>query len=114
MTVKVNLKELTEALKHQREILETRLSNASENDPNKQPFNPDRTDLASTYQENHRNKLLLARTKEQLKAIDVALLRIKDNTYGKCETCGNQIATGRLEVMPTVVLCITCQQEKNK
>ena len=114
MTVKVNPKEITEALKLQREILETRLAGASESDPKNQPFNPDRTDLASTYQENHRNKLLLARTEEQLKAIDKTLLRIKDGTYGKCENCGNQIAAGRLEVMPTVALCITCQQEKNK
>lgn len=114
MTVKVNIKEITETLEHQRETLKKRLEGVSQSDPHGQPFNPDRTDLASAYQENHRNKLLIARTKKQLIAIDKALLRIEDGTFGKCDNCGNQIAAGRLEVMPTVALCITCQKEKNK
>ena len=73
MTVKVNLIGITEARQLQREILEARLAGASESEANNQPFNPDRMDLANIYQVNHRNKLLLARTIEQLKAIDKAL-----------------------------------------
>jgi RNA polymerase-binding transcription factor DksA len=96
MAVKVNLKEITETLKHQREILITRLEGASESDPNGKSFNPDRTDLARSYQESHRNKLLIARTEKQLIAIDKALLRIKDGTYSQCENCGSQIAIERL------------------
>ena len=114
MTVKVNLKEITKLLKEQHKTLVMRLKGASETDLLTQPINPDRTDLARSYQENLRKKLLLARTEEQLKAVDQALLRIKDGTYGKCDNCGNQIAIERLEIMPTVALCIKCQQDKSK
>ena len=114
MTAKVNLKDLTETLNQQRDTLVKRLEGAADSDSNGQPFNPDRTDLTSTYQEHQRNKLFLARTEDQLKAIDVALASIKEGTYGICQHCGNQIATGRLAVMPTVTRCITCQQRKNK
>jgi DnaK suppressor protein len=114
MTVKVNLQEITNLLRKQRETLFSRLKNTSETDPLLKPINPDRSDLARTFQEDQRKKLLLARTEEQLNAIDQALLRLDEGTYGKCENCGNQIAPERLEIMPTVALCITCQQEKKK
>lgn len=114
MTEEVNIQEIIKTLKNQRESVMMRLENASETDPFGKPMNPDRTDLARTFQENHRKKLLLARTEEQLKAIDQALLRIDEGTYGKCANCENKIATERLEIMPAVALCIKCQQEKNK
>jgi len=114
MTVKVNLKEIKKTLKKQRETLVARLKKTSETDPLVKPINPNRADLARTFQEDQRKKLLLARTEEQLNAIDQALLRLNEGTYGKCENCGNQIAPERLDIMPAVSLCISCQQEKNK
>jgi RNA polymerase-binding transcription factor DksA len=41
-----------------------------------------------------------------LAAIDGALGRIDDGTYGKCERCGNEIEPGRLEALPWATLCI--------
>ena len=41
-----------------------------------------------------------------LAAIDAALGRIDDGTYGKCERCGNEIEAGRLEALPWATLCI--------
>jgi RNA polymerase-binding protein DksA len=114
MTVKVNLQKITEKLKTQQKTLMKRMEGASDTDSLGKPLNPDRTDLARSYQENHRKKLLLARTEEQLQAIDRALLRLNEGTYGKCDNCGNQIETERLEIMPAVALCIKCQQEKNQ
>ena len=114
MTVEVNLQEITEILKNQRETLRMRLEGASEINALGKPINPDRSDLARTFQENHRQKLLLARTEVQLTAIDQALLRVDEGTYGKCDNCGGTIATERLAIMPAVALCITCQQDKNK
>lgn len=37
-----------------------------------------------------------------------ALLKIKQGIYGKCESCGKQIEEGRLKIMPTADLCLTC------
>lgn len=44
-----------------------------------------------------------------LKKIETALLRLNQGSYGKCEKCGRQIDQGRLKIMPTASLCISCQ-----
>jgi RNA polymerase-binding protein DksA len=41
-----------------------------------------------------------------LKAIDEALARIDDGTYGRCERCGAEIEGERLEALPWATLCI--------
>jgi DnaK suppressor protein len=43
-------------------------------------------------------------------AIDAALGRIEDGTYGKCVNCGAQIPVERLEAMPWATLCIDCKR----
>jgi RNA polymerase-binding transcription factor DksA len=45
-------------------------------------------------------------SQEVLRAIDGALKRIEDGTYGKCRVCGKDISEERLEAMPWVDLCI--------
>jgi DnaK suppressor protein len=44
--------------------------------------------------------------------IDEALLRIKDKTYGKCQECGKQISTARLEAVPHARFCIECKEKE--
>jgi DnaK suppressor protein len=41
-----------------------------------------------------------------LAAIDAALARIENGTYGRCERCGQQIEEKRLEALPYATLCI--------
>ncbi len=41
-----------------------------------------------------------------LTAIDAALGRIDDGTYGRCERCGEEIEEERLEALPWATLCI--------
>jgi RNA polymerase-binding protein DksA len=41
-----------------------------------------------------------------LAAIDAALGRIDDGTYGRCERCGKEIEEERLEALPWATLCI--------
>lgn len=41
-----------------------------------------------------------------LDAIDAALARIEDGTYGTCTECGREIAPERLEAHPWASLCI--------
>ena len=47
-------------------------------------------------------------------AIDAALLRIEDGTYGKCVNCGAQIPEERLEAMPWATLCIDCKRKEER
>lgn len=39
-----------------------------------------------------------------------ALHRIDAGTYGKCESCGQDIPGERLEAIPTARLCVRCKQ----
>lgn len=46
-----------------------------------------------------------------LGAIDRALQRIEDGTYGTCRRCGRPISEERLEALPHAELCIDCKRE---
>lgn len=49
-----------------------------------------------------------------LRAIDEALARIEDGTYGRCLSCGQPIAQERLEVVPYTRLCIECKRKEER
>ena len=53
---------------------------------------------------------LIQNGEEEVKAIDNALERIGDKTYGTCEECGTKIAKVRLAALPYVHNCIECQR----
>ena len=46
-----------------------------------------------------------------LAAIDAALKRIEEGTYGTCVSCGEQIRYERLEATPWAALCIDCKRK---
>jgi DnaK suppressor protein len=50
----------------------------------------------------------------ELHQIERALLRLKQGTYGNCESCGCKIPIGRLNALPYTTLCIACQREMEK
>ena len=74
----------------------------------------DTYDLASDERDREINFILNDREREKLIAIDEALLRIKEKTYGLCETCEGEIQLGRLKVLPFTRLCVKCQEENEK
>jgi DnaK suppressor protein len=45
-----------------------------------------------------------------LAAIDQALDRIEEGTFGTCARCGQPIAEARLEAMPYATKCIDCKR----
>jgi DnaK suppressor protein len=49
---------------------------------------------------------------DTLEDIKVALQKLDDGTYGRCEGCGGSIAEARLEAMPAARLCITCASKR--
>ncbi|MBC8553168.1 MAG: TraR/DksA C4-type zinc finger protein [Candidatus Brocadiales bacterium] len=53
---------------------------------------------------------LIQNGEEELKAIDNALERIGNKTYGSCEECGTKISKARLTALPYVSNCIECQR----
>jgi DnaK suppressor protein len=50
----------------------------------------------------------------ELSQIERALARLKQGTYGVCESCGAKIPVGRLNALPYTTLCIGCQREMEK
>ena len=74
----------------------------------------DTYDLASDERDREINFILNDREREKLHAIDEALQRIKDKTYGLCESCEVEIQLGRLKVLPFTRLCVKCQEETEK
>lgn len=50
----------------------------------------------------------------RLIAIDDAIKRIDEGSYGKCENCGGPIPRQRLKAMPQAVNCIKCQEKMEK
>ena len=51
------------------------------------------------------------RESAELVAIDEALKRIADGSYGLCVDCGVSIATARLHANPTALRCVGCQDK---
>jgi DnaK suppressor protein len=49
-----------------------------------------------------------------LAQIDAALKRVSDGTYGKCTSCGSEIAAARLEAYPWAALCIDCKRQTER
>jgi len=54
------------------------------------------------------------RRESEVGRIDAALQRIVDGDYGYCQACGEEIAVGRLELDPTVSVCIDCARNAEK
>jgi len=47
---------------------------------------------------------------ETLHEVDAALERISKGTYGRCESCGADIPSERLDARPVARLCVSCKQ----
>lgn len=57
---------------------------------------------------------LIQNGEEELRAIDEALEKIGNKTFGLCEECEKKISKARLTALPYVKNCIECQREEEK
>jgi len=74
----------------------------------------DLVDQAGDERDRELSLLLTGRDKEKLSAIDEALEKLEEGTYGICEECGDKIGPGRLKVMPLAKYCVNCQSKLEK
>ncbi|ALO47004.1 TraR/DksA family transcriptional regulator [Pseudohongiella spirulinae] len=68
-------------------------------------------DSEERAQENENEEVLQALAvdaRNEIREIDAALARIHDGSYGTCTTCGEAIATARIDAYPMAVKCINC------
>jgi DnaK suppressor protein len=52
----------------------------------------------------------LSDSKRTLMRLERALDRIEDDNFGICAECGEDIAPGRLLIMPEATLCVDCAE----
>ncbi|EQB62525.1 MAG: hypothetical protein RBG1_1C00001G0104 [candidate division Zixibacteria bacterium RBG-1] len=71
-------------------------------------------DQGTDAEEREKAFLLASKSGRLLYHIDEALRRIKDKTFGKCQECGGEISTARLEAVPHARLCINCKEKEEK
>jgi len=71
-------------------------------------------DSADNERDRQLSHILNDRDRKKLIAIDEALERIEDGSYGVCEECGKKITPNRLKVMPFADLCVPCKSDMEK
>lgn len=71
-------------------------------------------DLGTDMQEREKAFLLASHQSRFLYHVDEALRRIKENAYGACHTCGENINFQRLVAAPHARYCITCKSIEEK
>lgn len=72
------------------------------------------TAAATEVSESQRGQQLRGREEQHLGQIEAALRRIGDGTFGRCTSCGKQIAPERLEALPWASECIDCHARNRR
>ncbi|MBX9788487.1 MAG: TraR/DksA family transcriptional regulator [Pirellulales bacterium] len=68
-------------------------------------------DIGSDNFEQEFTLTLMQSEEETLEAIESALERIEDGTYGLCEECNVKIPKARLNALPYATLCVRCAEQ---
>jgi len=71
-------------------------------------------DISSMDRERNMSLQMIERDRSKLKAVEDALDRIEDGSFGSCDECGETISAGRLKIMPFANVCVSCQSLQEK
>lgn len=72
----------------------------------------DFVDQASDDNEVHVNLRLLQVDAKLLRAIEAAIVRIENGSYGICTSCEEDISHARLKAVPWTSVCLACKEKK--
>ncbi len=72
----------------------------------------DFVDQASDDNEVHVNIRLLQTDAKLLRAIEAAISRIENGSYGVCTMCEEDISMARLQAVPWTSVCLACKEKK--
>ena len=75
-------------------------------DPKRQDFSDHATEseFVDVYESQGREGL------KEISAIEAAIERIANNSFGICARCGNEISQERLDAVPHAAMCGNCMQ----
>ena len=102
------LRELDAELRAERARLERSIGSAPTPDDDGQPAGVSLGSLIPGDTDGGLRVALHSRAHTHRDAIDAALQRLADGTYGRCTGCGEPIPFGRLIVMPESARCLAC------
>ena len=74
-------------------------------------------DLADKAANSYTKEFLFGQThndRSMLQLVDDALTRIKEGTFGECDSCHEELQQKRLEAVPWTRDCINCQEKKEQ
>ena len=71
----------------------------------------DEIDQANELIEKEMGFLMSSNMINNLKEVEEALGRIDKTEYGKCQHCGTEITSKRLDVLPFARFCVPCQEK---
>lgn len=74
-------------------------------------------DLADKAANSYTKEFLFGQThndRSLLQLVDDALDRIKENSFGECISCHEELQQKRLEAVPWTRYCISCQEKKEQ
>ena len=74
----------------------------------------DQADAGSKTFEREHEMSVANNSRDLLEQVEHALKRIKDGSYGTCESCGLPIGKMRLEAFPRATLCVDCKQREER
>lgn len=75
----------------------------------------DEADISSGIEQQDMMLKINERSMKRIKDIDDAVARLEhDDTFGDCDSCGEEIEVKRLLALPTVRTCIDCAQAEEK
>jgi DnaK suppressor protein len=98
-------------LQKRRQDLIGRLTQANENSgPSQHDYGRDEGDRANGSQTQQLLSRLSNQERLMLDAIERALRRVEDGTFGMCVGCHREIGSKRLEAVPWAMRCIDCQE----
>jgi RNA polymerase-binding transcription factor len=75
-------------------------------------FDQNFADSSQVTAERAEVEALATSLQESLGEVEDALAKFDAGTYGKCESCGQDIAPARLEAAPAARLCINCASRR--
>ena len=70
-------------------------------------YDPNFADSSQVTAERGEAEVLALQLRETLDEVALAIARLEEGTYGRCEACGEPIAPARLEAMPAARFCIS-------
>jgi DnaK suppressor protein len=105
-----SIERFTKSLQARQRELRLGLAQTQRESSAQHDYGKDEGDRANTALAKEMHLGQKSRERALLSSVEAALKRISVGTFGQCLNCEQEINTNRLEAIPWVRYCITCQE----